>query len=489
MELELDTALGEWGDGDGPLYQRLAGAIAAAIRRGELLAGTRLPPERALAVHLGVGRGTVAAAYELLSEQGVIDRRQGRGTEITGGDGTLVGARAAELATAFQRNVLFRSIAEPAEETVDLLASCAPPSPPVLAAITAATRAVDITELACDNGYHPLGHPPLRQAVAAHLTGLGQPTVDEEVLITSGAQQAISLLAACYVQPGKLVVLEDPTFPGAVDAFRAAGARILTVPVRETGPDIDLLGTTLTENAVQVVYLTPTFQNPTGAVISESDRREIVRLSRLTGVPIIEDNAVAELSFGGQVPPSMGTLAGDAPILSIGSLSKLFWGGLRIGWIRGPRQVIAHLGRLKAVSDLGTSLVSQSIATGLLADVDRIRAVRCGELSERLDLLASLLETLLPDWQWRRPSGGLSVWTRLPSGNAAEFAHCASRLGVSIVPGPIMSATGSCEQYVRLPFDHEPPVLREGVNRLATAWATYSSALARRTGQRLHLVI
>ena len=379
MELELDTALGGWSDGDGPLYQRLATALATAIRRGDLLAGTRLPPERALAGHLGVGRGTVAAAYELLSEQGVIDRKQGRGTEITGGDGTLVGARAAELATAFQRNVLFRSIADPAEETVDLLASCAPPSAPVLEAITAASSAVDIASLACDNGYHPLGHPPLRRAVAAHLTSLGQPTSDEEVLVTSGAQQAISLLAACYVKPGQVVVLEDPAFPGAVDAFRAAGARILTVPVRENGPDIDLLAATVTENAVQVVYLTPTFQNPTGAVISEPDRREIVRLSRMTGVPIIEDNTVATLSFGGAVPPPMGALAGDAPIISIGSLSKLFWGGLRIGWIRGPRSVIAHLGRMKAVSDLGTSLVSQSIATHLLADVDRIISVRCAE--------------------------------------------------------------------------------------------------------------
>lgn len=481
MDLDLE-------DGDGPLYQRLASALAAAIRRGELLAGARLPPERALAARLGIGRGTVSAAYELLSEQGIIDRRQGRGTEITGGAG-LVGARAAELATAFQRNVLFRSIAEPAEETVDLLASCAPPSSEILEAIAAATRAVDIAGLACDNGYHPLGHPPLRRAVAAHLTALGQPTVADEVLITGGAQQAMSLLAACYVKPGGLAVLEDPCFPGAVDAFRAAGARILTVPVGEAGPDIDLLGATMTENAVQVVYLTPTFQNPTGAVTSENDRREIVRLSRMTEIPIIEDNAVAELSFGAAVPPPMGALAGDAPIVSIGSLSKLFWGGLRIGWIRGPRSVIAHLGRLKAVSDLGTSLVSQSIAAGLLADVDRIRGLRCRELGDRLDLLGELLETLLPEWQWRRPAGGLSVWTRLPAGNATEFAHCASRMGVSIVPGPIMSPTGSCEQHVRLPFDHEPAVLREGMRRLAAAWTAYSAAVGERSGQRLHLVI
>ena len=148
-----------------------------------------------------------------------------------------------------------------------------------------------------------------------------------------------------------------------------------------------------------------------------------------------------------------------------------------MGWIRAPRPLIARLGRLKAVADLGTSLVSQAIAVHLLHDGDRIRRLRRREVAGRLAVLQDLLPRGLPDWSWRRPAGGLTVWARLPDGSASDLAQVARRHGVLIAPGPVMSATGRFDDYVRLPFDYPPETLREGIGRLARAWRAYHDAL------------
>ena len=477
LPVELGDALDGWRQGAGPLHQRLAAALASAAERQDLLPGMKLPPERALAAQLGVARTTVSAAYGQLEHRGLVHRRQGRGTHVIGADGPDGGARAADLATSLQRNVLFRRIGESPADAIDLLGSCAPPSRPVRDVLAAAARLVNVGELAGGPGYLPLGYPPLRRAIASELTAQGLVTGEEEILVTGGAQQAISLLASCYVTPGAVVVVEDPTFPGAIDAFRAAGGRILTVPVRRDGADPAVLAATLSQGAARLVYLMPTFQNPTGAVMPQQARREVARLCRISGIPAIEDNTLADLSLGSEPPPPLAASACGAHIVSVGSLSKVSWAGLRVGWIRAPRPLIARLGRLKAVADLGTSLVSQAIAVHLLHDGDRIRRLRRREVAGRLAVLQDLLPRGLPDWSWRRPAGGLTVWARLPDGSASDLAQVARRHGVLIAPGPVMSATGRFDDYVRLPFDYPPETLREGIGRLARAWRAYHDAL------------
>jgi DNA-binding transcriptional MocR family regulator len=203
----------------------------------------------------------------------------------------------------------------------------------------------------------------------------------------------------------------------------------------------------------------------------------VARLCRISGIPVIEDNTVADLSLGGEPPLPLAAYARGAHITLVGSLSKVFWAGLRVGWIRAPRPVIAQLGRLKAVADLGTSLVSQAIAVHLLHDGDRIRRLRRREVAERFAVLQDLLQRGLPDWSWRRPEGGLTVWAQLPDGSSSDFAQIARRYGVLIAPGPVMSATGRFDDYVRLPFDYQPETLREGIGRLARAWQEYRGAL------------
>jgi DNA-binding transcriptional MocR family regulator len=485
----LRSALDGWRRGTGPLHQRLAAALADAAERRELLPGTRLPPERDLAVHLGVARTTVSAAYKRLELRGLVARRQGRGTYVTGAEGAEAGARAAELATSLQRNLLFRRLGEDPADAVDLLSSGEAPGQALRDILARAGAAVDVGELADGQGYLPLGYLPLRRAVAARLTARGLATDEQEILITAGAQQALSLLASYYVTPGSTVVVEDPTFPGAIDAFRTAGARILTVPVGQAGPDPGLLAATISESQARAVYLMPTFHNPTGCVVPAQARRELARLCQISGIPFIEDNTLAELALGDDPPLPLAAHAGDARIASVGSLSKVFWAGLRVGWIRAPRSLIAQLGRLKAVADLGTSLVSQAIAVNLLADADRICGLRRRELAERLALLQDLLARHLPGWTWRPPGGGLYLWARLPDGSSPELAQIAGRHGVLIAPGPVMSPTGRFDEHVRLPFDYRPATLERGIGRLGGAWRAYRGVIDAHGTRRIDVIV
>jgi DNA-binding transcriptional MocR family regulator len=484
--VEVRNALDGWRRGTGPLHQQLAAALADAAERGELLPGTKLPPERELAVQLGVARTTVSAAYKQLELRGLVARRQGRGTHVSGTEGAQAGGRAAELTTSLQRNVLFRRLGQEQADAVDLLGSCEAPGPAIREVLTSAGAAVNVGELADGHGYLPLGYLPLRRAVAARLTARGLVTSEEEILITAGAQQALSLLASYYVTPGSTVVVEDPTFPGAIDAFRTAGARILTVPVGEAGADAGLLAATITQSQVRAVYLMPTFHNPTGCVVPPQARRELARLCQISGIPFVEDNTLAELALGNEPPLPLAAYARDAPIAS---LSKVFWAGLRVGWIRAPRPVIAQLGRLKAVTDLGTSLVSQAIAVNLLADADRILDLRRRELAERLALLQDLLGRHLPGWTWRPPDGGLCVWARLPDGSSTDLAQIAGRHGVLIAPGPVMSPTGRFDEYVRLPLDHRLATLEQGISRLSRAWQAYRSVLDAHGPRRIDVIV
>jgi DNA-binding transcriptional MocR family regulator len=307
------------------------------------------------------------------------------------------------------------------------------------------------------------------------------------VLITTGAQQAISVVATCLVEPGAVVVVEDPTFPGAIDAFRTAGARILTVPVTAAGVDLDALAATLADHPVRAVYLMPSFHNPTGCVLPEAGRRRLAALARAHDVAVIEDDAVAELSLGDDAPAPVAAHAVGAPVLTIGSMSKLFWGGLRVGWIRGPRPLIAHLGRVKAVADLGCSIPSQAIAVGMLAQAGEIRALRRRELCETYDLLSGLLTRRLPAWTWRRPEGGVSLWVRLPFGSASDLARIAAGHGVAIVPGSVMSARNAFDDHLRLPLTRDAQTLRDGVDRLARAWLDYDRPAA--ASDRMQIVV
>jgi len=486
-EALLREILGSWSSGAGPLYARLHAAIDAAITRGELLPGASLPPERSLALALKVSRTTVVQAYQHLRESGRIDSRQGSGTWVRRSAQDLrPSPQEHDVTSAFRRNVVFRSMLEHARDTIGMVGAYLPPLPAVQEAARVVARQ-SLDALAADPGYSPMGMPALRQAVANSLSRADLPTKPEQVLITSGAQQAISLVAGLLVPRGETVAVEDPTYIGAIDVFSAAGARLVPLPAGPEGLDVDRLRPML-EMRPRLVYLVPSFHNPTGTLLPERSRRAIARLAAEFQIPIVEDNALAGLGLGPTVPPPIAAFAKNAPILTIGSPSKLFWSGLRVGWIRGPEALITRLGRWKALADLGSPLHTQAMIVQLLTEEAAAEKARRRESSARLDLLARLLKQHLPEWTWRRPDGGLLLWARMPSGDANELAPIAQRHGVAIVAGSANSPEHHFADRIRLPFVADPASMTEAILRLGRAWQEYQP-VPRQGGGRLDVVV
>jgi DNA-binding transcriptional MocR family regulator len=316
-------------------------------------------------------------------------------------------------------------------------------------------------------------------------TGGGTPTTPDQLVVTNGAQQALNLAAQLFVRPGDDVLVESPSFAGTIDVFRGRGARLVTAPVDDDGVDVDVVANVVATRKPSVIYVMPSFHNPTGALMSERRRRRLAGLAEAEGIPLLEDNALEHAPLDDEwLRPIAAFGTAESPILTTGSLSKVAWGGLRVGWLRGPAPVIKRAAELKAMSDLGSPLLEQAIAAQLIPHLELLRADYCTTLRRHLDVISQLLADELPDWRWRRPKGGPSLWVQLPSGTAAAYAQVALRYGVEVIPGEVMSPTADHGDHLRLPFTLEPPVLEETVRRLAAAWRTYAPGEDQRTTAR-----
>jgi DNA-binding transcriptional MocR family regulator len=483
----LERQLGRWSAGAGALYQKLAAGLMRLIREGALAPGARLPSERRLAGALTLSRTTVVAAYDALDEAGWVERRGGSGTRVSPTSPVVLAARAAARATALVSSPLLDLLAHEDHGLVDF-ALGAPLPLPGLALDDLELPRAEYAAAIGDVQYHPLGLSALREAIAASCTAGGLETDARQVLVTTGAQQAINLCALAYLQRGDTVLVEDPTYFGALDAFRLAGARMASVPAGPRGVDPALLRTRTVAAAPRLIYLSPTFQNPTGGVMPAAARERVAALARETGITVVEDTTLADLALDGAAPKPLAAFAPEAPILTIGSLSKVAWPGLRIGWVRGPASLVPTLARVKSVMDLGSPSLTQAVAVRLLAHIQRIRTLRREQLRPRRDTLVRLLRRALPDWRFAVPAGGLFLWVELPSGDAREFAQVALRRGVVIVPGTVFSLEGQYERFVRLPFLAEPEVLEAGVERLRAAWEDYRAAGSRRAAAAVAMV-
>ncbi len=482
---DLVATLGRWSAGRGPLYLLLATRFRQVIDEGLLPPGTRLPPDRTLAAALAVGRTTVVAAYEVLRQEGRIVRRQGSGTRVAaaalaapesaagstaGSTARAPGAPGPHRARATS-NPLFLHLLEPPDGV--LLLSCAAPLGPPEEVV----RAYRTLELPTrDLGYHPAGVPGLREALADRFTARGARTAPEQILVTSGAQQALSLLTRLLVAPGDPVLVEAPTYPGALDLFREAAAVLRPVPTHaDTGLDVDEAVRVMAEHRPALSYVISRHHNPTGAVLPPLAARRLAAVAAELGLTLVDDETLADLAFaepGPHPPPAL--LAEGAPLVSVGSLSKVCWGGLRVGWVRGPVPLISRLARLKAIHDLGTDVPSQLVATRLLADFEPLRRRRIAELRHHHDLLRAELAARLPDWLCPPVTGGQTLWVRLPRGDGVSFAQTALRHGVAVLPGTTVDPLGRSGAHLRLHFLAPPDELTEAVRRLAVAWRAHN---------------
>ena len=462
------SALGMWSAAKGALHRKLGQAIQRAISSGIVAQGVRLPAERALAKALAVSRATVVSAYAALADAGWIESRRGSGAYVR--HSSRIAHATRDVAAA---SPLFGLISQDRDLVIDM--ALGTPYAPGLPRELFTLPREEENALLDDRMYYPLGLAILRRALAKRLTAIGLPTIEDQILVTNGAQQAISLIAALYVQRGDTVLVEDPTYFGAIEAFRATGARVSSMPVGVEGVAPSVLKDRIAATAPRLIYLTPTYQNPTGAVMPVGARRAVSKLSREFGVPVIDDASLADLVLEGSPPGPIAAFGDHEGLLTVGSVSKLIWPGLRVGWIRAAAPMIERLGRIKTAHDLGSPLVSQAVGARLIHAMPLAQRLRREQLRPRRALLAQLLRKHLPQWQFSIPEGGFFLWVRLPDGDARELAQVALRHGVLILPGSMLSAAGLYTRFLRLPFLADPEVLGDGVARLAGAWREYEA--------------
>lgn len=459
----LAEMLGPWSGGSGPLYRQLADGLVELLEGGLIETGTTLPPERRLATALSVSRNTVAAAYGELRTMGWAEARQGAGTTITASGYSPVGAHRA--------NAIFATLLRDHPDVIDLTIAVPEAAPIVTEVLANASSFIDPTQLTAGHGYEPRGNLQLRSALAEVLTGNGLPTTEDQLLITTGAQQAISLVIRGMTRPGDPVGVEEMSFPGAFDAMATAGVVPVPIAMTDSGLDPEHLEEVVATTRPRLLYLAPTFNNPTGSLLEGDDRARTANFIADAQVTTVDDLTLAELDFGTPAPPPLSTIRPDAPIISVGSMSKVFWGGLRIGWIRAKPPVIGHLAGLKTADDLGTAAPIQRLACSILEAYDETRQWRNEQLVGSLLATVAALERHLPEWEFAMPRGGPHLWLRLPETDASAFAHRLLRAGVAVVPGPLLSANRSAAaDRIRIPYYLPASMLELAVEKMADAW-------------------
>ncbi|MEV7777595.1 PLP-dependent aminotransferase family protein [Kitasatospora sp. NPDC088351] len=442
----LSRLLTGWaGGGSDALPRLLADALRELAERGDVGPGTVLPSQRALATALGVSRSTVTAAYGLLEAEGRLESRHGSGSRLRASGAVGEPASEGRLASFGSR-----------DGTLDLSSGALDGLPAVADALDALSGR-DLTAALADDGYLPYGLPQLREQLAEYHRAAGLPTSPEQILVTAGSQQALWLITQGLVEPGDTVVVEDPTYRGALEALRARGARLVPLPPHGApGPQGDgpaALARLAGHIRPRLVYLQPSVHNPTGLGMSARTRRAWAAVLAEHGLYTVEDNAYAELSLrDDSAPVPLAAQLPTAATATIGTLSKLFWGGLRLGWIRASTTVIHRLAEIRKSVDLSCPVVEQLLAVRLLQGLPEARARRRAQLRERLAATERLLTAEAPHWRWEHPAGGSALWVELPGADAEATAQLARRAGVLIVPGPAFSAVDGFRHHLRLPF-------------------------------------
>jgi 2-aminoadipate transaminase len=328
------------------------------------------------------------------------------------------------------------------------------------------------------------GDPLLRRLIAERLTGRGLATAPDDLLITSGSQQALTLVAAVLLGPGDRVLVEEPSYLAALQCFGLAGAQAIPVPCDDGGLDPDALEALIAEHRPTLLYTVPTFHNPTGRTLSLERRLALARVAERTGVWIVEDDPYGELRYSGEALPSVASLpAAHGRTLAISTLSKIAAPGLRIGWVRAPRMLLRSLTIAKQAADLHSSTVDQAAAARWLADTDlpaHIERLRAEYGARRDALLSGLGAALPPGSTHNHPDGGMFVWARLPDGwDAGALLQRALDRDVAYVPGAPFFSGPPDVATLRLSFTaHGPAEIALGLERLTQALATSGTPAA-----------
>jgi DNA-binding transcriptional MocR family regulator len=458
----LARELGNWrtSSRSGPAYHGLADAIRLLIVDGRIPVGARLPSERAMADTLRVSRTTVTAAYAQLRDDGYLNAR--RGARSTTALPVAPSARPETAAPAM-------SLAA---------AALSAPAAAVSEAFVDATH--DVTPYLHKVGHELVGVDVLREAIAERYCERGLPTEPDEVLVTTGALHAINLILTTYVQPGDRVLVEQPTYHGALSSIATAGARPVPVAMTDDGWELDAIQAAIQQLSPSLAYLIPDNQNPTGMTMQAHDRQRLAGIIAETRTRTVIDETILDMWLDDEVPAPMAaamTTRRDL-VLTVGSMSKSFWGGLRVGWIRAERATIATIAALRPSVDMGTPVLEQFAAARLLAQRDQLLPERRDILRARRAFLLALLERHLPDWEPGPGAGGMSLWVRLPAPMSTALSAAASRMGLELPSGPRFGVDGTLERFVRVPYALPEDELSAAIELLARAWHSVTGATA-----------
>jgi hypothetical protein len=456
----LVRLLGAWRVG-GPSYRALAERIRALVLDGRLPPGTRMPSERELARSLPASRTTVAAAYALLREWGFLASRRGAASRVAvppGAGATHLGGGA------------IVPVSDPDGGVLDMCAAALPAPSGLAEAVEAATRT--LPAYLGGHGYTPLGAPCLRELLAHRYTARGLPTSPDQILVTNGALQAFGLILRTFVSPGDRVLVEHPTYPNVLEAVRQVPARAVPVPFGPDGWDVAMLEATFRQAAPRLAYLVPDFHNPTGALMSEAIRERVAAAAARTRTLTVADETLVDLALDvDRMPPPLAAYDQNDRILLIGSASKCYWGGLGVGWLRAPSSLVPALIRVRAATDLGTSLLSQLTVAELMVRDTSILTERRAMLRARRASLAAALTQHLPRWRFTMPPGGLSLWCELDAPVSSTLTALARQHGVWLVAGPRFGLDGAFERFIRLPYTLAEADLTRAVERVAMSYA------------------
>ncbi|MEZ0109677.1 DNA-binding transcriptional MocR family regulator [Catenulispora sp. EB89] len=471
---EMPALLGEWRNGAGSLAQRLADAIEGAVERGELLAGWALPSERNLAAVLDVSRSTTARGMELLAKRGIVRSVQGAGTFVVGRSG--VAART-PLPRGLRGKYRLGSGTGPGVAAATF---------PDVAGLPreALTLSVDDLLAAQPNGDGPgsgyaiAGLDVTRVAIAASLSGNGLPTKPEALVVTTGATQSLSLAFEMLLSAGDVVIVESPTYPTTLDLLRRVGARIVPVRTGDGTVGADALVRLARRTRATLAVVMATCNVATGRSLTDADRSTLVRLAR-DGVVVLDDRTLADY-HPPPAPTPVAALAEHRNIVTVGSFNKIYWGGLKMGWIRLHPSLVETAVRIKSRTDAGSSVPSQILLAKLLPHHGPIAAHRRSEMKRRTHLATAFLHDELPDWRNEAAGIGPSQWIRLPLRDTAEFVGFAHAHGTTVGYGGIYRSDGRPSAHLRTTLTSGDEEILAALRNLREAWSAFPAGRGHR---------
>ena len=479
-----------------PLYNQIANFLKEEIKSGALLPKSKLSSTREMASDLGVNEITISKAYAELEALGYIYTRLGSGTYVASPpQSQLPGTQDDKSGVnwpLWQKALSRHSILPTELEWIDMRASLAETTEASneLISFAGGHGAVELfpandfrkslqTVLLRDKtealGYGDFsGYPPLRATIAHILSSQGIHTQPNNVLITTGSQQAFALVAGLLIKSGDVVLIENPTYATAIDLLSSLGAQLVGVPMDEQGIQVDLLENLLRTVHPKLIYTIPSFQNPTGVCLSGARRRLLVGLAEHYNVPILEDEFVGDLRYEGRAQPALKALDPGGYVIYTGTFSKMLMPGLRVGYLVANGPVYGRLLAWKRITDLATSNLIQRALEAYItigryeAHLHRARRI----YRSRRDAMVAALQRYLPsETTWYTPQGGLFIWVRLPKGiSVRDLYPLALEKGVDFAPGSLFYPAEKSYDHMRLNFVvHKPEMIEEGIKRLGSA--------------------